>query len=165
LSRLIRDYSILRFTASDAVTSTGDDTISTWYKLKILEAIHLQPRIPQDKLQLNIPPALLPLRDSETFYSVDAGSVVIEGVRITAVADEKGLLLRKGQEYVGGFYLEDGSHYAVPAAGAAGIYELHGDELKPQAEQDDKLVKDVQQVLKNRLSWLRFEVQRQLDAR
>jgi hypothetical protein len=81
VNEVIRDYSLLRVAVADTVTTSDDDPIQTWFKLKILETLSPQPRIPEDEPMLtdgaglplrtdrHIPPCLLPVGVSETIFA------------------------------------------------------------------------------------------------
>ena len=94
--RLIRERALLRVAATDAVTVNNRNSILTWYKIKVLETIRSQPQLPQERMTPGIPARLLPVAASEKIYVIAAGTVVIDGIRLTQVPMEKGLVLRVG---------------------------------------------------------------------
>src|SRR5437763_995064 len=63
---LIHDYTLLRVAIVDTATTSDDDNIRTWYKLKILETFSLQPSISRGELPAGVPPSFLPIGESET---------------------------------------------------------------------------------------------------
>jgi hypothetical protein len=176
VNEVIRDYSLLRVAVADTVTTSDDDHIQTWFKLKILETFSRQPRIPEDQPGLtdgaglplrtdrHIPPHLLPVGVSETMFVVPGGSVTIDGITLVQTPADKGLMLQKNEQYIGAFFLEDGGRFAGLAAASAGLYHINGDELRPQSEQADGLPRDFRELFGNRLSTLRLEVVRRVGV-
>jgi hypothetical protein len=162
---LIKNYSILHFSVAESVEtidSAGD--IRTWYKLKLLERINIQPQIAAGDLLGDVPPPLLPVRDDETIYTTTAGTVVIDGVTVVQSPSERGLVLEKGREYVGAFYLLLGGRHAKLAVASASLYAVINDDLKPQADEEDGLVKDVRRHFGARLSTFRAAVRRMMGS-
>jgi hypothetical protein len=158
---VVRNYSVLRVVVIDKVTGDDKTDIQTWYKLKIVETIHPQLSISEESLPPGVPTRLLPVNASETIYVMTGGESAIDGVTVVQHPAEKGLALQNNKEYVGIFFLEYGGRLATPAAASAAIFEVQNDDLKPQGDEDNELVKNIRFLFKSRLSSLRSEVRRQ----
>lgn len=161
---LIRDYTLLRVIVEDATTLVGDQGVETWYKLGVLEVLNRQAKVGDAPLPQPAPLRLAPLTGSEVFYAVTGGTAVVDGITITEPPVDAGLMLQKGHEYVGGFFLEAGGQLADTAALSASLYELDKDELKPQGRPQHPLVRDFRDYLGNRLSALRDTLRRQVGV-
>jgi hypothetical protein len=162
---LVKDYSILHFKVTDTAVTADNGDIRTWYKLRILDRISTQPQIPTVDGIGDPPPSLLPLKPDETIYIATAGAVTIDGVTIVQNPSERGLVLESGREYVGAFYLHAGGRYAAPAAASSGLYRVVNDELKPQGDEEDGLVRDVGRVFGHRLPQFRADIRKLMGSR
>ncbi|MBV9746229.1 MAG: hypothetical protein JO099_20910 [Acidobacteriia bacterium] len=160
---LIRDYSLLRFTVVDAVSTVDDQNVQTWYKLSVVDVLSRQAQVRQRSLPLDTPRALLPLGGSEVLFVVTGGTAVVDGITVTESPVDTGLVLHKDRQYVGGFLLEASGQLAETAALSASLYEISNNEdLTPLGSPEDPLVRDFRDYVGNRLSTLRNTIGRQV---
>jgi hypothetical protein len=117
---------------AEVTTHTELDLI-TWYKFRLLEALHRQPRSFSEKLPSDIPSVLLPIDRGEFLTSTFSGSEVIGGVTVSET-DPLVSKLEMSRTYIlFGTFRSEG--VASLLYGHSGVFLLDtGGRLKPMRE-------------------------------
>jgi hypothetical protein len=157
---IMRDYSLLRVKVKDiqTIASESSATITTWYKLEVLETIHQQARIGEDPLPENAPSDFLPLLTSESLMVRSGGTINVDGVRVVRAIGQSQFVLDQDQEYLIAVYMDCGGKLIRPVARAAGVFAISSDStLIPKSSKQYQLVSEVESAYENRLDRLRLD--------
>ena len=143
--------------AKETQLDPATGSLSTWYKFQVLDRLTkrtpapLAPRL--DKLlDWQRPKTLLPVNEDEVVIGKIGGSLVIDGVTVTASElDFPDPLM--GHTYLM-FISESDDRLAIFEMGAAGVYEVIGDQLSPMGAKKHPVVTEIKNLYQNSLGTL-----------
>jgi|GEM_PF-2072064 len=165
LQEIINEDSLLRVRVIDKEIVVNEESLSlsTWYKLAVIEVLQQQAKIEDNFLPQEIPDRLLPVRNSEAIVVLTGGAITVDGVRIVHTFGNGFFALSKNQEYLLFAHLESGGKFIRPIADSAGAYRIEKNTLVPlEKRPDHTLVQEMREKYNNDLDSFRADMRLRL---
>jgi hypothetical protein len=162
LEELLRDYGLLRVKVTDKETTVSGPNadIKTWYKVEIVETLHHQSEmIGSEPLPDEAPTRLLPLLPSESLLVVYGGVVTVDGVKVIRRVSTNANHFIPKEEYLIVGYLDYGGKLIRPVSGRAGVFRINNTHLKSFGQEEEQLVREIEEIYGNDLDNLRSNLQ------
>lgn len=161
VDQVMRDYSLLRVKVIDRETAINepDADIKTWYKVKILEALHQQDKISDKPLFDGVPSRFLPLLPSESILIVSGGEIIVDGVRVIRAISSDEVDYMLNEEYLIASGLDYGGKVIFPIALAAGVFRVENTSLKPLGHKEHRLVHEMEEMYGNDVNRFRSDIE------
>ena len=148
LEELLRNSGLFRVKVIDKETTVSEPyaNIMTWYKVEIVETLHLQGKMINDEpLPDEAPSRLLPLLPSESLLVVQGGVITVDGVKVVRSVSTGENHFIPQVEYLIVGYLDYGGKLIRPSTGRAGVFRINNTHLRSFGQKEHRLVREIEE--------------------